>query len=51
LDVTTAPQTHFLYVFVLRIPSRLFENKLSGTVWIAGVTLTPRDAGPEHSRP
>ena len=51
LDVTTAPQTHFLYVFVLRIPSRLFENKLSGTVWIAGVTLTRRDAGPEHSRP
>jgi tetratricopeptide (TPR) repeat protein len=40
-DLTTGPQTHFLIVRLLRNPSRMFDNKLSGTVWIAGVSLVP----------
>ena len=43
LDVTTGPKTHFLLVRLNREGSRLFENKLSGTVWIADVTLVPAD--------
>ena len=38
-DLTTGPQTHFLLVRLLRSPSRLFDNKLSGTAWIADVSL------------
>jgi hypothetical protein len=40
-DVTTSGQTHFLLVQLFRQPSRLFENKLSGTVWIADTSLIP----------
>jgi tetratricopeptide (TPR) repeat protein len=40
-DVTTGPQTHFLLLYVTRYPSRLFDNKLGGTVWIADVSLIP----------
>ncbi len=40
-DLMTGPQTHFLLVRLLRNPSRLFENKLDGTVWIADVSLVP----------
>jgi tetratricopeptide (TPR) repeat protein len=40
-DVTTSGQTHFLLVQLFRQPSRLFENKLSGTVWIADISLIP----------
>jgi len=39
--VTTGPETHFLLVRVARYPSRLFDNQLSGTVWIADVSLIP----------
>lgn len=42
-DVTTGPQTHFLLVRVVRYPSRLFDNKLDGTAWIADVSLVPAD--------
>jgi tetratricopeptide (TPR) repeat protein len=38
-DLTTGPETHFLLVRLVRDPSRLFDNKLSGTVWIADVSL------------
>ena len=41
MDVTTSRETHFLLVRLLRTGSRLFENKLSGTVWIADVSLVP----------
>jgi len=41
LNVHTGPQTHFLEIQLIRNPSRLFENKLSGTAWIAGVSLEP----------
>jgi len=40
-DIATGPDTHFLLVQLVRRQSRLFDNKLSGTVWIADVSLTP----------
>src|SRR5580700_3291173 len=40
VDYTTAPVTHFLLIQLRRSPSRLFENKLSGTAWIGDVSLT-----------
>jgi len=43
-DLMTAPQTHFLLVDLIRNPSRLFDNRLAGTVWIADVTLLPSDS-------
>ena len=43
MDVTTSAQTHFLLLRLLRTGSRLFENKLSGTVWIADVSLIPEE--------
>ena len=49
LDVTTGPETHFLLVRLYRSGSRLFENKLSGTVWLADVTLRPFDVDPGNS--
>jgi len=42
-DVMTGPQTHFLLVRLARYPSRLFDNKLGGTAWIADVSLIPSD--------
>ncbi len=50
MDVTAGPDTHFLLVRLLRSPSRLFENKLSGTVWIADVSLVPTDARGKSSQ-
>src|SRR5580704_10356383 len=46
VDFATAPVTHFLLVQLRRSPSRLFENKLSGTAWIGDVSLTPNSAKP-----
>jgi tetratricopeptide (TPR) repeat protein len=43
-QISTGPQTHFLLVRLSRSPSRLFENKLNGTAWIADVSLVPSDA-------
>ena len=43
-DVKTGPNTHFVNLQVVRTPSRLFENKLAGSVWIANVSLIPSDA-------
>jgi hypothetical protein len=45
-DVTTGPDTHFLRIRLRRVPSRLFDNKLSGAAWLADVTLTPVAAQP-----
>ena len=47
VDYTTAPVTHFLLIQLRRSPSRLFENKLSGTAWIGDVSLTPNSAKPQ----
>ncbi|MGC1975911.1 MAG: hypothetical protein WA671_04265 [Candidatus Sulfotelmatobacter sp.] len=44
MDVTTGPETHFLLVRLLREDSRLFDNKLRGSVWIADVSLVPAEA-------
>ncbi len=40
-DFVTGPATHFLVVRLYRPPSRLFDNELSGTAWIADLSLTP----------
>jgi hypothetical protein len=50
MDVTTSAQTHFLLVRLMRVGSRLFENKLSGTVWIADVSLIPEESQGNPSR-
>jgi tetratricopeptide (TPR) repeat protein len=47
-DVPTGPQTHFLVVRVFRPPSRLFENRIDGTVWIADLLLVPQDRDAER---
>ena len=43
-DITASAETHFLFVRLYRPPSRLFDNKLSGTAWVAEVSLVPADA-------
>ena len=48
-DLTTGPETHFLLVRLFRDPSRLFENKLEGAVWIADVSLTGASARTEQT--
>lgn len=40
-DIATGPDTHFLCIRLNRNPSRLFENKLSGVVWIGDISLVP----------
>lgn len=50
LQVRTGPQTHFLQIRLYRSPSRLFENKLSGTAWIADISLIPADADQKESK-
>lgn len=49
-DVSTGSQTHFLLVQLYRSPSRLFENKLAGTVWIAEISLVPSDRAAEADK-
>jgi tetratricopeptide (TPR) repeat protein len=44
VDVVTGSKTHFLLVRLLRPASRMFDNKLSGTAWIADVSLIPSAA-------
>jgi hypothetical protein len=51
VDYTTAPVTHFLAIQLRRSPSRLFENKLSGTAWIGDVSLVASNgAGQPQSK-
>jgi len=42
--VTTSPNTHFLEIRLHRFPSRLFDNKISGAIWIDDVTLVKETA-------
>ena len=49
VDVVASPDTRFLSVCLYRQGSRLFENKLSGTVWIADVSLVPNEEKPSRS--
>lgn len=44
LQVITGPETHFLVIRLHRDASRLFDNKLSGTVWFADLSLVPASA-------
>ena len=47
MNVTATPHTHFLSIELFREPSRRFDNKLAGTVWVADVSLVPtEDATP-----
>jgi tetratricopeptide (TPR) repeat protein len=46
-DVTTGLDTHFLVVCLRRASSRLFDNRLSGTVWVADVSMVPSNSAPE----
>lgn len=48
-EVTTGPNTQFLLVRLARLPSRLFENKLSGTAWMADVSLVPASPAAERA--
>jgi tetratricopeptide (TPR) repeat protein len=48
-DVPTGAVTHFLLVRLNRNPSRLFDNKIEGTAWIAGVSLV--SVGAESEQP
>jgi tetratricopeptide (TPR) repeat protein len=41
VDFTTGPRTHLIRVQLLRAPSRRFDNKLSGTVWVDDVGIFP----------
>lgn len=49
-DLTTGPETNFLVICLVRPPSRLFDNKLGGTVWIADVSLVPVNTVAEPHR-
>jgi tetratricopeptide (TPR) repeat protein len=42
-EFTTGPETHFLAIHLRRTESRLFENRLSGTVWVADAYLIPAE--------
>ncbi len=50
LVVTSAPSTHFLLIRVVRDRSRLFDNKLSGLVWIADVSMVPAETKVDRKR-
>ncbi|MGB6484586.1 MAG: tetratricopeptide repeat protein [Candidatus Acidiferrales bacterium] len=50
-DVTTGRDTHFLDIRLRRLPSRLFDNKLSGTVWVDDVSLSQKPAASAESHP
>lgn len=49
LKVTATPSTHFLSIELFREPSRRFDNKLSGTVWVANVSLVPAGGLPSQA--
>ena len=50
-DVMTGRNTHFLDIRLRRLPSRLFDNKLSGTVWVDDVSLSQKPATGAESHP
>jgi hypothetical protein len=43
-DLVTGPDTQALKITLRRMPSWKFDNKLSGTVWVDDVALTPAGA-------
>ncbi len=48
-EVRTGADTNFVLIRLTRNPSRLFDNKLSGTVWIAGISLVPSGTSAEQA--
>jgi tetratricopeptide (TPR) repeat protein len=48
-DLATGAETHFLLIRLIRAPSRLFDNHLGGTVWIAGISLVPSGTQAERA--
>lgn len=50
-DITTGRDTHFLDVRLRRLPSRLFDNKLSGIVWVDDVSLRQAPGPDREPRP
>jgi hypothetical protein len=46
-DIVTGPDTDLLKIALRRLPSWKFDNKLSGTVWIDDVRLTPVEVAPK----
>lgn len=49
-QISTSPETHFLLIRVYRYPSRLFENKLTGTGWVADISLIPSAANQKEAQ-
>jgi len=45
VEFTTGPGTHLLLISLRRKPSQRLDNKLSGTVWVADVSLAPVSGG------
>src|SRR5579863_6096406 len=51
VEHTTTRATHFMSIQLRCSPSRLFENKLSGTAWIGDVSFIASDgAAPPNSK-
>ncbi|HEV2618184.1 MAG TPA: tetratricopeptide repeat protein [Candidatus Acidoferrales bacterium] len=49
--VSTSPMTRFLEIRLHRFPSRLFDSKISGTIWIDDVTLVKKTVISSQSKP
>jgi hypothetical protein len=41
LDFTAGPKTELIVVRLTRLPSKKFDNLISGKVWLDDVQLTP----------
>jgi len=41
LDFATGPKTELIVVKLVRLPSKKFDNLISGKVWLDDVRLTP----------
>lgn len=48
-ELTTGPATRLLLIRLVRPPSRKFDNRIAGSVWIDHVSLTPRRTGANTS--
>ena len=44
IEFTTGPETHLIYIYLRRMPSARFDNKISGTVWVDDVSVLPAGA-------
>ncbi len=44
VQITTGPETGLLAIMLRRIPSRKFDNKLRGSVWVDDVSLAPLES-------